>query len=279
MTTIFAGRMRCFLLMLAVFASIPGCSATADERTDVRVMCYNIAAGFGDIDAVAQVIRDHNPDIVALQEVDVHWGERSNFEDQVLYLGKELGMYSFFGEIYRIDASDTYTPPRQYGLAWLSKEPLILSLNHKLPRLSTQEAEPGLRTLPGFPEVAVDINGNRIHLYNTHLDYRPDPAVRIAQIAEMMALMQDADTPVILMGDLNARPAAPELQPLFAVLHDAWIHTDDHGYTFPADAPDRRIDYILHSGHFTVGDVYVVDTQASDHRPVVADLILITDGE
>ncbi|MFU8860225.1 MAG: endonuclease/exonuclease/phosphatase family protein [Cyclonatronaceae bacterium] len=240
-------------------------------------MCYNIAAGYGDIDAIAQVISDQKPDIVALQEVDVNWGERSAWEDQARYLAYKLNMHYFFGEIYSYDTSETDTPPRRYGLAWLSREPFVYTVNHRISRLSTQDTEPVLRLLPGFPEVAVEFNGQRIHFFNTHLDYRPDPHARKTQISEMMAIMQPANTPVILMGDLNARPGAPELVPLFESLEDAWPVQEDAGFTFPADAPDRRIDYILHSDHFTVKGIYVADTQASDHRPVIADLVLRKD--
>ena len=41
-------------------------------ETTLRVMTYNIHAGHGDIDRTAATIRALSPDIVGLEEVDVH---------------------------------------------------------------------------------------------------------------------------------------------------------------------------------------------------------------
>lgn len=239
----------------------------------LRLMCYNIAAGNGDIDAIADVIRAFDPDIVALQEVDVHWGSRSEFIDQAEYLAASLEMHVFFGEIYAFESLVEGIPLRRYGLAWLSKTEFQNTDNHYLSRLSTQTDPPELMTLPGFPEVSIDWHGQSVFLFNTHLDYRPDPTVRSKQIDEMLGLMAQRDGAIILAGDLNARPNAPELSPLFEVLQDAWIH-DDPGYTFPSHQPDRRIDYILHNDRIRVRDIQVPATLASDHLPVVADLYI-----
>jgi endonuclease/exonuclease/phosphatase family metal-dependent hydrolase len=255
------------------FLMTVSCTPGQDE-VKLRVMCYNIAAGHGDIDGILEVISRHDPDIVVLQEVDVHWGERSGWIDQADYIAEALGMHSYFGEIYRFEPLDGGPDePRRYGLSHLSKEPFVYRKNHMLTRLSTQTGEPELTVLPGFPEVAIELQGRRIHFFNTHLDFRPDPAVRTRQVAEMMTIMAEIDGPHFLIGDLNARPDAHELAPLFSILQDAWTGHVDPGYTFPAHAPDRRIDYILHSGHLSVREVFIYATEASDHLPVVADFV------
>jgi len=266
---------RVFILLVIL---IPFLSCTPGEEASIelRIMSFNIAAGYGNLDGIAEVIAEYQPDVVALQEVDVHWGERSNFQDQVRFLEEKLDMNSFFGEIYKFESDANHDPPRQFGLAILSKSDIIHQENHQLSRLSTQSEEPGLQLMPGFPEITIEKGGIEIHIYNTHLDYRGDPMVRIAQVEEMLEIMDSADGPVILAGDLNARPDAEELVPLFHLLEDVWIQKEsDPGFTFPSDQPDRRIDYILHSGHFKVTDAFTVQTDASDHLPVVADLVLL----
>lgn len=67
----------------------------------------------------------------------------------------------------------------------------------------------------------------------------------------------DKQNPVVLMGDLNAEPGDPELAALFKVFGDILKGEKREGLTFPAEEPTKRIDYILHSGHFTVSDAYV----------------------
>lgn len=103
---------------------------------------------------------------------------------------------------------------------------------------------------------------------------RSDPAVRIIQVSEMMTLLKRTSTPSLLLGDMNARPDAPELAPLHEVGYDTWfqVHKDDPGFTFPADKPDRKIDYIMASHDIQTISAEIIQTQASDHYPIVADL-------
>src|SRR5690625_1439848 len=268
-----------FGILLILFAGIAvtSCGRASQDPIELRVMSYNIAAGFGDIYGIAEVIAEQQPDLVALQEVDVHWGERSYFEDQVRFLERKLNMNSYFGEIYSFESEAEGDPPRQFGLAILSKPVIKDQNNHLLSRLSTQSPDQRLTKLPGFPEITLEVDGTTLHFFNTHLDYRGDPAIRIAQVEETLQILESITGPAILAGDLNARPGADELQPLFSRLSDVWAVNDSEkepGYTFPSDQPDRRIDYILHSGQFQVKRAFTVDTQASDHLPVVADLLL-----
>jgi endonuclease/exonuclease/phosphatase family metal-dependent hydrolase len=90
----------------------------------------------------------------------------------------------------------------------------------------------------------------------------------------MLAILGPLTRPTILMGDMNAGPSADEIAPLFAKLRDAWAGQADPGYTIPADAPTNRIDYVFVAGPFRVASARVLDTTASDHRPVVAELVL-----
>jgi endonuclease/exonuclease/phosphatase family metal-dependent hydrolase len=259
------------LLVLPCLA--PGACASAPDPQPLRVMSYNIAAGNGDLAAIADVIRTAGADIVALQEVDVHWSERSGFVDQAATLAEALGLHVRFGPIYRLPGADSM-PAREFGLAILSRDSIVEFSNHVIPRLSTQADETGPSPMPGFLEAVVRTDGRLVHVFNTHLDYRADPRVREQQVAAMIDVVKERAAPLILMGDLNALPESIELQPLLTRFRDAWRAGTGAGFTYPAAAPDRRIDYILLSDHFRVVDVRVPATEASDHRPVLADVLL-----
>ena len=239
----------------------------------LRVMTFNIHSGHGNLAAVADLIRSADPDVVGLQEVDVHWGERSGFADQATELATALEMEVRFAPIYTESADAPGRPPRQFGVAILSRLPVLSWTNHPLTRLSTQE-ESAPEPLPGFLQVTVDVAGTPVDVFDTHLDFRPDPRVRTTQVAEMLALVGEGGGPTILMGDMNAPPERQELRPLLTRFTDAWTAAADPGYTFPADDPVRRIDYVLLSGPLSVVEVHVPERVASDHRPVVADLVL-----
>lgn len=246
----------------------------AGSEIPLRVMSYNIRSGNGNLAGTAAAIRASAPDLVALQEVDVHWAERSNFVDQATALGQELQMQVRFAPIYRLDSAGSQAPPREFGVALLSRFPITSFTNHIITRLSTQETNPLPAPMPGFLEATVDVGGRAVRVFDTHLDYRSDPRVRHQQVLDMLGFIGDVSAPTLLFGDLNAPPDAPEIQPLLERLHDAWPTSAGAGLTDPADVPSKRIDYVLTSKHFRVRSATVPVTLASDHRPVVVDLSL-----
>lgn len=259
--------------MLAFLAVTPASAACPDAGpVSLRVLSYNIHTGIGadgvlDLDRTADAISDARADVVALQEVDVHWSDRSQFRDQAGVLGRLLGMRVFFAPIYDLDPLTPDAPRRQYGVAILSRLPLVSTENHEITRLSTVEPQPVPKPGPGFAEAVVLVRGVAVHVYATHLDYRPNPAVRAAQVADMLRIM--GDDPTLLLGDFNAAPEAPELAPLWRELTAA-----PTGSTYPADVPVKRIDYVTVSSGIRVRGVSVPSTVASDHRPVFAEVLV-----
>jgi endonuclease/exonuclease/phosphatase family metal-dependent hydrolase len=253
--------------ILTLVLTAAALSSPAAPRADLSVMTFNIHAGAGsdgafDLPRVADAIREQQPDVVGLQEVDVHWSERSGFADEAAELARSLGMAVRFAPIYDLPGS----PRRQYGVAVLSRYPVLRAANHSITRLSTQDPDAVPAPAPGFAEAVIGAPGGPVAVYVTHLDFRPDPAVRATQVREMLAIMRGPRQ--VLLGDFNAEPGAPELAPLWERLADAGGTA-----TFPADAPVKRLDYVTASGGYRVVDVRVPATLASDHRPVVARLV------
>ena len=111
---------------------------------------------------------------------------------------------------------------------------------------------------PGFLEATVQIRGARTHVYVTHLDYRGDPTVRSLQVRDTLRILgedpQGANQ--VLLGDFTAGPRAPELQPLWGAVQDAWAvapeRTGAPGLTYPAIGPTKRIDFVTASANTTV---------------------------
>lgn len=269
------------LLLTATLAGA-GLASEPDDapgRTvELRLMSFNIAHGMGDLDRTAQVIEASGADVVGLQEVDRAWGARSDFADQTKELAEQLDMHAFFGPIYSYDPLEDGLPRQEYGLAYLSRYPIIDANNHELTRLPTTEPDPEPVMLPGFPHVRVNVHGVHVDVYNTHLDFRGDPWIREMQVDDTLAITGTEPTRSVLMGDLNAEPGDPELTPLFEVYDDAWsLAGDGAGLTFPADDPEKRIDYVLTSPDIEVTNAEVLDTDASDHLPVVADVVIERD--
>ncbi len=262
--------------MLALTAV--GCAtagrASAPREHRLTVMSYNIQYGNEGLDSVIAVINAERPDIVGLQEVDVHWQPRSRFLNQAELIAKGTGMHYRFARIYQSPNEDPSKPPREFGVAILSRYPITAFTNHDIARLSTQETNPVPKPLPGFLDATLDVNGTPVRALNVHLDFRRDPAVRKMQVADMLAAMGDSKMPTLMFGDMNARPDAPELEPLFQKLNDSWPYTQGPGLTGPARNPGGKIDYVLTSDDFKVVKTWVPKVYASDHFPVVAELVL-----
>ncbi|MEV6165393.1 endonuclease/exonuclease/phosphatase family protein [Streptomyces sp. NPDC052052] len=264
-------------------ALAPPASATGQgHAVPLRVATYNIHAGAGmdnvfDLDRQEAALRSLDADVIGLEEVDVHWGARSEWRDLASELAERLDMHVSFAPIYSFDPATAGAARREFGVAVLSRYPIVSAENHEITRLSTQDPNPVPALAPGFGEVTLRVKGLPVHVYVTHLDYRADPAVRTAQVADTRRVMaEDRATDghkvrQILLGDFNAAPTAPELAPLWEELTDI----EPGGPTFPAQDPVQRIDYVAVSKDTVrARGAAVAESLASDHRPVVADLLL-----
>lgn len=261
------------LVMLSFLLATPASAAPRPKPVSLRVLSFNIHTGIGsdgtlDLARTAEAIRTTRADVVALQEVDVHWDARSDFRDQARELAGLLAMRVFFAPIYDLDPLTPDAPRRQYGVAVLSRFPVLHTENHEITRLSTQDPDAVPAPAPGFAEAVVLVRGVPVHVYSTHLDYRADPAVRELQVADTLRIMSADRGPQVLLGDFNAEHDAPALAPLWTVLTDA----APAGATYPAAAPTKRIDFVTVSEGVRVRSATVPETLASDHRPVLAEL-------
>jgi endonuclease/exonuclease/phosphatase family metal-dependent hydrolase len=78
----------------------------------------------------------------------------------------------------------------------------------------------------------------------------------------------------VLVGDLNAEPEWLQVEELLAA---GWVDTwseagSGPGYTANAADPQYRIDYVFATPDLVTVGVEVIESQASDHFAVVADL-------
>src|SRR5688500_14884359 len=114
-----------FLALLGPTLLLASCAAPRQrpEGPLLRVATYNIQAGAGDLRRIAEEIKAMNADLVALQEVDVHWHQRSGFVDQATELGRMLEVDVRFAPIYSLPAA-AGQPAREFGVALLSKLPI-----------------------------------------------------------------------------------------------------------------------------------------------------------
>jgi len=241
------------------------CQESVDSSRVLRVMSFNIyhgetMKGNFDLEQIARVIREADPDLVALQEVDLYTG-RSGGRDLASELGLLTRMVPLFGRAMLFDGGE-------YGEAILSRSSVLSSRNHALPSGENNESRSALEVR------YIMESGDTIVFVGTHFDHRGE-VDRVNQAARIREILGETDLPVLLVGDLNATPETRTMEILFSDMKPS-----DPGFTFtsPSRAPRAKIDYILYGPpeRWRVLESRVIgDSIASDHCAFLSVLELL----
>ena len=207
--------------------------------------------------------------------MDVFTNRTGKDVHQARDLAAKLGMEWHFSKAIDRDGGE-------YGDAVLSKHPIIETRSYRLPCAASQPGEDRSLCV-----IRVEIDGKDLYVASTHLDHLSGDASRLVQANEIRRIRDtELDGDLVLAGDLNAIPSSNVIATMTAFLTN--VGTIDQ-YTFPSENPTRKIDYILYApiGHFGVQNCTVVSrsdqqvdgVDASDHRPVVADIRFQTEED
>ncbi|MDO9049649.1 MAG: endonuclease/exonuclease/phosphatase family protein [Methylobacter sp.] len=246
-----------------------------DTTQTLRIMTYNVHSCIGmdgklAPERIARVIARYQPDIVALQELDVGRA-RTEGADQAHLIAHYLEMDFHFHPALHLEEE-------RYGDAILTHLPI---------RLVKAGALPGLPGKPfleprGALWVAIDVHGTEIQVINTHLGLLPHE--RRAQVEALLGpewlAHPDCRGPVIVCGDFNALPASKVCRRMRNRLNDAQIELERHRPrgTFFGRFPVSRIDHVFVDACFEVADIEVPDSElarvASDHLPLIVEVRL-----
>jgi len=253
-------RFAPFLLLL-----LAGPQGFGESHPTLRVLSYNIHHAEGndrrlDVARVAAVIDRLEPDLVALQEVDIGT-ERAGGVDQLRELARLTSMHAEFGKTMYYDGGS-------YGVAVLSRWRIADVHNQPLPGTPDRE-----------PRTALSINlkagerGPSLQFTSTHFDQGRESDNRMAQAGALNDLLASGDGPSILAGDMNARRDTDVMQ----AIEGMWTNTA-MADPIPPDAlgrPRSRGDHVLvrPASSWRVLEWRVIDeTLTSDHRPILVIL-------
>jgi len=254
----------------------PG-KALSDPVT-VRVMTWNIKYGSYDLAPLMAEISRSRPDVVL-------------FQDAVTSMNAELGDY--FRQ-WQVRSHGQFVIASRYPLSELEVHPLpatgegqeylrcrmrigqslvtLYNVHFRTPRWSLNAFRTA-RTKPWYLPEAIQIFDHNIN-------------TRLAQAASVHADLSREKGPVILAGDLNS----PDASRVCATLRDAGLQDAfarrgrGYGFTYGQllfkhrlpwlRVSWMRIDHIMTSAHFRAERCWAGTGEASDHRPVLADLVL-----
>lgn len=240
-----------------------------------RIVTYNVHRCVGndrrlDVARIAEVLARLEPDIVALQELDVGRA-RTNRVDQAREIAARLDMACHFHAALTVEAE-------LYGDAILSSFP------EKLIQVGPLPGHPLLTQLEprGALWLEVEIDGRPVQVINTHLGLMPrEQQMQAAFLAGASWIGHPrCRGPKILLGDFNATGTSVVYRTLAAKLEPArrLAPARQPTSTFPSQLPVLRIDHLFVSPEIQVRDVFApfdpLTRVASDHLPLVMDFEL-----
>jgi len=271
----------------------------ADQLTQsrsLRVACYNIAHGRGlavdnwtdeskaarneRLDAIAELLRELDADIVVLNEVDFScsWSHGVN---QGEYLAEKAG-YRHFAEERNLDFRVVnYT--WKFRNAILSKYPIQRADEVSYP--SYQKWENWLAGKKRGLCCKINLGNTKIRVASIHLSHRSED-VRVESARMLCKIANSSTSPLIIAGDFNSTPPGFVLstnsangENAIAVLDESQLFErspkampTETGLTFRADDPTQVIDWIMIPQACAFASYEVMDTMLSDHRPIVATI-------
>jgi endonuclease/exonuclease/phosphatase family metal-dependent hydrolase len=237
-----------------------------------RIVTYNVHRCVGndrrlDVGRIADVLAALQPDIVALQELDVG-RRRTGHVDQAHEIARRLDMACHF------NAAVTVLEER-YGDAILTRYP------ERLVKVGPLPGHPGIRALEprGALWVEAMVEGAPVQIINTHLGLVPkEQQIQAAHLAGPAWLGHPACRgATILLGDFNATATSVVYRTFLKTLSPArgLSRTKTPTATFPSPMPVLRIDHLFVSPEIQVREVFApyapINRVASDHLPLAMD--------
>lgn len=265
------------------------------------------------LDEVARVIRDEQPDVVLLQELD-DGAKASDYQNQLKLLHERVSdLYPC--SVYAYDWKADFVPdPHIFGsvgrqLATLSRFQIEHAQRLQLPlakaNLISRQFKPKNALLVSYLPLS---DGGQMAVLNTHLDRvtQADDTLQaqIAAVAKVLDKFESRGTPWLIGGDFNLLPLGQyqrlpteQRTPYSAdsALHVLWdkypmipSNNEASGVDrarwlthYPNDlglnGPDRTVDYLFYSPRIKRVEAMVRqdDTlRISDHLPVIARFLL-----
>jgi endonuclease/exonuclease/phosphatase family metal-dependent hydrolase len=240
-----------------------------------KVLVYNVhagkdAGGKDNLQRVADLVREVEADVVLFQEVD-KGTRRSGGVDQPAEYARRTGYHVVFGRSLDYDGGE-------YGIAVLSRWPIRRDSAIHLPVDPPQERSGGSHEPRIAMSTIIAAPFGDVAVFNTHIDASGDDRWRLQEIRTIEQLAQSAvragTTRVLFGGDFNSTPeSVVQMQLRASGFRDSWQTCGSgDGFSYPADSSRKRIDYLFLIAGVECTAARVVNTEASDHRPVLFTL-------
>lgn len=230
---------------------------SVSAQTQIKIMSFNIHAGYdAPIADIAAFIKEQNPDIVALQEVE-YYTDRSKANtprtiNNNINMLNELSHLTGFHGMFYVALENCYGG--KFGNAILSKYSFDETRRVMLPCADGTEQRCAAIATITLPD------GNEVSIVDTHIDMEKlDNGMN--QIKEVNRIPQMGKW-CILAGDMNRRVGTAEINELSSVWTLALSREFDHIGYYPSNG-------------WVVKDTKIFSNNTlSDHYPIMVTLEL-----
>lgn len=169
---------------------------------------------------------------------------------------------------------ESYDLRRVAGQIWAA-DPDIVAIQEVDRELVLPSIDDPRSDFDDQPELLADWLNMDVRFY-PQLSLAPKDGYRKEQIKELLDVSTQRDAPRIMAGDFNTHYESSNYKLLNNEYDDVLRETGDITPTFPASDPEIRIDYIFATDDVGIKNGRVININASDYLPIVAEIAVPT---
>lgn len=224
-----------------------------------------------DIEKVVDVLKEHDPDVICLQELTQGYKEQTR-DNTWEYITRELGFYAVHQTMPVISGTDSWLQAN----AIFSRYPIIHHKEHWIHSPSPQDVASGKDQFRGYLEAVIDLeDGPQVTVGTGHMSFGEEE--NKAETEKLLKIIAQRDERYFMTMDSNSEPDSERMQKIGRVLVHAGPPFDEKTWTtkphitpaFSATELDKRYDYVYTTPDVKVVDARILQTDVSDHLPIL----------
>lgn len=226
---------------------------------------------------ILSTLKEIGADILCLQELNVNDAEYNRGINIPEFLGRGLGFNYFFGA-----ASEK--EEQKFGNGIFSRFPIIDTKSVFIQNPPQPGAAEGDYSKEGriYVEAVIQTEKGDITIGTTHMSYTDGFSSTPAKDREtdnLVEILKNKTEKFIFSGDLNALPDSYTVNEISKHLKNCGPSLDEKTWTtkpfsyrgFETNALDWRLDYCFATPDIDIKSVHVVNTDFSDHLPILIE--------
>lgn len=239
----------------------------------LKTITFNMCHGMGEdgvVDVTRQVnfLKQYNPDVVFLQEIDM-FTDRVQNKNQISEFSKQIELpYSSMGINIKYKSGF-------YGDGILSKFPIEYSTNYLLPLINPNNEQRGILCN------RINFGTTKINLYSVHLStYEPERKLATMEILKIISKISSEEI-IILGGDFNVgkikigdhkyKFIKKDVYEEYEILQKKLKKTPNDENTWCLDGESACIDTIFYSPNISLKKFDTLKTNFSDHNALYVE--------